>query len=170
MSDVQSAGHFDQAEYRSVAGSFATGVCVVSGCEPNGQVSGITINSFLSVSLEPVLVSWSLQNTSSQFDLWTKAQNFSISVLAADQRHLAERYAAKPSDPSWVGDFILSDRAVPRVRGALAYLECRHWSLYRAGDHTLIFGEVVALGGSERPLAQGKPLIYFGSEFGEIKR
>ncbi|GAD57972.1 NADH-FMN oxidoreductase [Brevundimonas abyssalis TAR-001] len=49
--------------YRRALGGFATGVCVVTADTADGPL-GITINSFTSVSLEPRLVLWCLDEGS----------------------------------------------------------------------------------------------------------
>ena len=140
MHDVLPATPLDTARFRRRRGQFPTRVCVVSATGPDGDIAGITVNSFVSVSLEPLLVCWSLGNDSSQFDLWTKVPEFAISILAHDQVALAKRYAARGSRELDEGDFEQSARRVPVIAGALGHIECRQWSLYAAGDHTMIFG------------------------------
>ena len=46
----------DKREFRDAMASFATGVTIVTAVDPNGELLGITANSFDSVSLEPPLV------------------------------------------------------------------------------------------------------------------
>ena len=155
------ADPFDTAAFRRLMGQFATGVCVVSATTPEGDLAGITVNSFVSVSLEPLLVSWCLQNSSSQFDLWSKTSDFAISILAQDQQELARRYATRGSSGLETGDFALTSTGFPVISGALGHLECRQWALYPAGDHTMIFGEVTRITQAEG----GKPLGFFGGAF-----
>lgn len=158
----------DKAAFRSLMGRFATGVCVVSARAPDGpageSIAGITVNSFVSVSLEPLLVAWSLGNASSQFELWTKTPDFAISILEQGQVELARRYAARGSRELDAADFELSNNGLPVVAGALGYLECRQWSLYPAGDHTMVFGEVIGM----QRAAHGGPLTFYGGAFGGI--
>ena len=61
----------DSRELRNALGRFATGVCVISTVTPEGEPLGITANSFSSVSLDPPLVLWSLQNNSDVFDAFS---------------------------------------------------------------------------------------------------
>ena len=91
MHDVRTADPLDTAAFRRLMGQFATGVCVVSAGTSEGKIAGITVNSFVSVSLDPLLVAWSLGNASSQFELWTTAPQFAISILAEEQGELARR-------------------------------------------------------------------------------
>ena len=168
MHDILPADRIEPAAFRRLAGQFATGVCVVAASAPaegsGGALAGITVNSFVSVSLEPLLVAWSLQNSSSQFALWSTAPDFTISILAEDQHEIARRYAARGSSALQASDFARTDRGLPVIAGALGHIECRQWSLYPAGDHTLVFGEVIGIAQT----GSGRPLGYFGGAFCRI--
>ncbi|MEM7689016.1 MAG: flavin reductase family protein [Pseudomonadota bacterium] len=168
LHDVLPADPLDTAAFRRLMGQYATGVCVVSAPATvdgmDNAIAGITVNSFVSVSLDPLLVAWSLGNASSQFDLWTKAPAFAISILAQDQQDLARRYAVRGSRELDRADFESTQNGLPVIAGALGYLECRHWSLYPAGDHTMVFGEVTGM----RQAANGRPLTFFGGAFGKV--
>lgn len=145
MRDTVSAAPVDQVAFRKVMGLFSTGVCVVSRVRRDGSPSGITANSFVSVSLEPTLICWSLQNDSSQFEAFAESPEFSISILSENQEELARRYASRGDIQMQPDDFAWTNGGLPVVGGALGHLECRHWSRYPAGDHTMIFGEVTAI-------------------------
>ncbi len=164
MRDVQQAETPGPLEFRQLMGLFTTGVCVVS-VEAGAQgVAAMTVNSFVSVSLDPMLVSWSLQNSASQFDLYTEADRFAVSILSEDQAELARRYAARGDTLLQPDDFVSSDNGLPVIAGALGHLECRHWSKFAAGDHTMIFGEVSGLS----PRGSGAPLGFFNGRFCSI--
>lgn len=158
----------DTDEFRRLMSLFATGVCIVSTAKPGGAPGGITVNSFVSVSLDPMLVCWSLQNNSSQFDLYANAENFAISILAEDQIDLARRYAARADTQHLDGDFEIAESGLPTVIDALAVIECKLWSVYPAGDHTMILGEVVRLGGGRHHDRPVTPLGFFNGKFCRI--
>jgi flavin reductase (DIM6/NTAB) family NADH-FMN oxidoreductase RutF len=168
LSDTDPADPAATAEFRRLMGLFTTGVCVVSAPAPGGGerggIMGMTVNSFVSVSLDPMLVCWSLQNSSSQFSGWLEAERFAISILAESQQAVARRYAARASSGLVASDFDWSEGGLPVVRGALARIECRHWASHPAGDHTMILGEVIAM---EAPEASdtSAPLGFFRGRF-----
>ncbi|MEM9312140.1 MAG: flavin reductase family protein [Pseudomonadota bacterium] len=164
MHDVLPSSPIDTAAFRRLMAQFATGVCVVSAEADDGRIVGITVNSFVSVSLEPLLVAWSLQNSSSQFDLWSQTQQFAISILAEGQQDLAQRHASRKRTDLDADEFSRSERGLPVIDGALGHLECRQWSLYPAGDHTLVFGEVMGI----HQTVAGRPLGFFGGAFCRI--
>ncbi|WP_299196444.1 flavin reductase family protein [uncultured Erythrobacter sp.] len=157
-----------QREFRRAMGLFTTGVCVIS--VPSGQqgVSAMTVNSFQSVSLDPMLVCWSIQNDASQFDLYNDCERFAVSILADDHAELARRYAARGDTLLRVDDFVQSDGGLPIIDGALCHFECRRWSEFVAGDHTIIFGEVTGMSASEANTPARAPLGFFNGTFCSI--
>jgi flavin reductase (DIM6/NTAB) family NADH-FMN oxidoreductase RutF len=173
LRDVMPANPVDTFEFRKLMSLFATGVCVVSvdtGDTGDTGVSGITVNSFVSVSLNPVLVCWNIQNSSSQFDLYTKAADFTVSILAEEHETQAQRYAARGNSQFVASDFGRTTRGLPIIAGAPGYLECRLWSLYPAGDSTMIFGEVTAMSAPRSGDDLAMPLGFFGGRFCRINR
>jgi len=66
--------------YRQALGSFATGVCVVTADSPLGPM-GLTINSFTSVSLEPRLLLWCIDERSERWPVFAAAERFAVHVL-----------------------------------------------------------------------------------------
>lgn len=150
--------------FRQAMGRFATGVAIVAFTRGDGSIGAMTINSLVSVSLDPMLVSWSLQNSSSQFGEFSGAPRFSFSILAADQQALARRYAARGDSAFNQRDFTTSPNGSPVIAGALAYLECTRWAVHPAGDHTLILGEVTAFAGASDQSALG----FFSGRFCRI--
>ena len=53
----------DTGDFRQALGQFATGVCLVTVDDPELGPLATTVNSFSSVSLDPPLVLWSIQNS-----------------------------------------------------------------------------------------------------------
>lgn len=150
-------------------GQFATGVCVVS-VEPadTRTVAAMTINSFVSVSLEPLLVCWSLHNSSSQFDLFARADRFAVSILASQHAELALRYAARADSGLRQEDFEQSARGLPVIAGAVGHFECRHFASHEAGDHTMILGEVTGMSSLPQDNGTQSPLGFFNGKFCSI--
>lgn len=144
----------DAEAFRQTMSLFATGVSVVSVLN-DGEPRGFTANSLVSVSLDPMLICWSIQNNSSQFALYSKAQEFAVSILGEAQAEIAARYATPGHSEQRARDFVRTENGLPVVANAIAAIHCRQWSLYPAGDHTMIFGEVtrVEANGTAAPLA-----------------
>ncbi len=151
--------------FRQLMGQFVTGVAVVSFPSAGGGISAMTINSFVSVSLDPMLISWSLQNSSSQHDDYAGAQRFAISILAEGQQVLARRYAARGDAALLPEDFVHGESGLPIIRGSLGHVACRRYAVHPAGDHTLILGEVTSMA---QAAPEGRPLVFFGGRFSAL--
>jgi flavin reductase (DIM6/NTAB) family NADH-FMN oxidoreductase RutF len=152
---------FSSQEFRTALGTFATGVTIVTARTANGDVVGLTANSFNSVSLDPPLVLWSLSQAAASLPAFREGSHYAIHVLAADQKPLAERFALKGAD-RWTGvSFTEGMGGAPLLAGACATFECYNRSRYEEGDHVIFVGEVERC--SWRPGAS--PLLFHGGRY-----
>jgi flavin reductase (DIM6/NTAB) family NADH-FMN oxidoreductase RutF len=152
---------FSSQEFRAALGMFATGVTIVTARTGDGQVIGLTANSFNSVSLDPPLVLWSLARAAASLPSFSAGSHYAINVLAADQKSLAERFALKGAD-RWSGvNFTEGIAGSPLLTGAAATFECFNRSRYEEGDHVIFVGEVERC--SWR--AGASPLLFHGGQF-----
>jgi flavin reductase (DIM6/NTAB) family NADH-FMN oxidoreductase RutF len=146
---------------RAALGRFATGVTIVTAKAGNGRLVGLTANSFNSVSLNPPLVLWSLSRAAASMATFAEGSHYAINVLAASQRELAERFAAKGVD-RWEGvQFTEGISGAPLLEGSVAVFECFNRSRYEEGDHVIFVGEVERC--AHR--MQVPPLLYHGGRF-----
>lgn len=154
----------DQRVFRDALGSFATGICVVTAMPEQGAPIGMTINSFSSVSLEPPLVLWSIQNVSECFGVFGTTDRFAISVLSKEQEALSQRYATK-ADHALLGEHYQPGRTgLPLIRNALTSFECRVWARYPGGDHLIIVGEVMDVQAEQ----SGPPLLFHQGRYAAL--
>ena len=86
---------FSSDEFREALGMFATGVTVVTARAADGTLVGLTANSFNSVSLTPPLVLWSLSRAAGSMPALSAGSHYTVNILAANQKALAERFATK---------------------------------------------------------------------------
>jgi flavin reductase (DIM6/NTAB) family NADH-FMN oxidoreductase RutF len=123
---------------------FPSGVCVVS-VELDGQRVATTIGSLVSLSLEPPLVGISVGRDSSSHEPIRRAGRFAASLLSGGQEEAARHFARSGVPPValWNGVDVRDGECGPLLEGALAWLECRTWAEYDAGDHTIFVGEVL---------------------------
>jgi flavin reductase (DIM6/NTAB) family NADH-FMN oxidoreductase RutF len=154
-------GAIDGRAFRDCVGEFATGVTVVT-TEHEGRVAGMTLNSFTSVSLDPLIVLVSLGHGSRTLELVQASRRFAISVLHRDQREVAIAFA-RPGAPfprehvrETYDDFLV-------VRGAAATHHCEVHDIVRAGDHDLVLGAVVGITHDG-----GEPLVFHRGRFGGL--
>lgn len=150
----------DSRDFRDALGQFTTGVCLVSVADADAGNLAMTVNSFASVSLEPPLVLWSIQNIAEYYAAFTGCERFGISVLSKSQESLSNRYARRDGHAIDPTHFTLDDHGVPLLRDALATFSCRRWDLYQGGDHQIIVGEVMAFASTK-----GEPLIFSSGRY-----
>src|SRR5262249_9120324 len=84
--------------FRQVMGNFATGITIVTTRDAKGKPYGLTVNSFTSVSLDPVLVLVCLDNKLSGLQSFKESKHFGISVLSEHQEDLSRMFAKKDSE------------------------------------------------------------------------
>ena len=136
---------FDSQRFRQVLGQVPTSVVVVTGFDSNGTPLGITIGSFVSVSLEPPLVGFLPGTSSRTWAAIAETGKFAINVLAADQAELCWRFA-KESDDRFAGvDWAPSSNGCPALAGAIVAVDCDLESNGIHGDHHFAVGRVTNL-------------------------
>ncbi len=134
---------FDTGQYRNALGNFATGVTVVTACNPDdGKLVGVTANSFNSVSVDPPLVLWSLDQGALSLKSFEAADHFIVNVLAADQVNLSQRFARRSEDKFRELEFDSGIGGAPLLSGCAASFECKKSFTYEGGDHLIFVGEV----------------------------
>src|SRR5712691_4337065 len=82
----------ERGHLRAMMGRFATGVSVVSA-RTGPFLAGMTANAIASVSIEPPLMLASVTHKSETHRAIIESHAFAVSVLAADQRDVAECFA-----------------------------------------------------------------------------
>ena len=155
----------DAQMFRQAWGKFATGVSVVTTIQPDGQVHGMTANSIMSLSLDPLLMIVCVGHGRNSYPLIKETGRFAISILGLDQEPIARYYARPPEERT--GDvnpsFTFTDDGSAIVDGCLASMDCHVVNEFTAGDHTLFVGEV-----DEIKVSSGEPLIFFEGRFGSL--
>src|SRR5260370_41956801 len=92
------AGQLDTWDLRQAVGAFTTGVTVVTTCDDVGTRYGLTPNSFASVSLEPPLGLFCVDQQAPSLEGLNRSRHFAINVLACDQEEIARRVARRAED------------------------------------------------------------------------
>lgn len=158
----------DSKKLRNSLGLFATGVMIASTSrldleEP--QFCGMTINSFASLSLDPPLVLFSIDNKSSNLEFFSKNDSFSLNILSDNQVNLAKAFATPKNEAKWqVESYYLGKMKNPIFHNSLAFFECQKHRVIKEGDHHIIIGKVIDFA----KINESKPLTYYNSDFSTI--
>jgi flavin reductase (DIM6/NTAB) family NADH-FMN oxidoreductase RutF len=133
--------------FRTVLGRLPTGVVVVAGGDPE-HPSALVVGSFMSVSLEPPLVAVCPAKVSTSWPAIEASGRFCANVLGEGQEKLAERFATSGGDKfAGVRWSPAPSTGSPLLEGVAAWIDCRIYERYEAGDHWLVLGEVLELSG-----------------------
>lgn len=155
---------FDGLELRNALGRFATGVCLITAVDEQQRALAMTANSFASVSLDPPLVLWSLQNNSEVYDAFAGPRHYAINVLSASQQDLSNQYARKGEHLLDTAHFRSGRHGAPIIHGALVSFECELEATHEGGDHLIIVGRVHDM----TPGAEDEPLLFFSGGYREL--
>ena len=147
---------------KNAFGRFATGIGVATCVDRNGKFVAITINSFTSVSLEPPLVLWCIENKASSYPAFAEADSYAVSILGAEQQPASDRFARFGSTPLSPDEVEIFETGAPLLKNRLAGFDCRITRRHAAGDHHILVGEVVHFSSRD-----GAPLVYFASRYVE---
>ena len=152
----------DSRLFRKAMGRFATGITVVSTLDQKTEeVKGITVNAFMSISLDPYLIAISIRNQSSMITHLNENDQFGVSVLGEDQEKYSKIFANQiKSDQAVEFDWIDNTPVLP---DALVQLVCEKESEVVAGDHTVYIAKVKKI-----VTRDGDPLIYYNGEYREL--
>jgi len=158
----------DPEQLRHAMRAWTTGVAIVTAAHA-GQRYGMTVNSFTSISLEPPLISVTLRQLTHTHELVEKSGEFAITILAAHQGSLSDRFAGKIPDITDRFEGVETGRLLidaPLIKGGMAYFNCRVVNTIPVGENTLFIAEVIAVQGE----GEGEPLVYHNRVFWKLMK
>ncbi|MFD9443917.1 flavin reductase family protein [Streptomyces sp. NPDC060006] len=153
------------ADFRAAMGRFPTGVTLLTQGSGADTVV-ITLNTLISVSLDPLLLLVSVKSAGRIRPRVAAAGSFAVNVLGRAQQELALEFCRPDRDEGHAA--MRRMRAVPGVTGnavmpaAEAYVECVLEHEHTAGDHTLLIGRVLEVVRHERT---PDPLLFHQGSF-----
>jgi len=156
----------DPEQLRHAMRAWTTGVAVVTA-EHDGHRYGMTVNSFNSISLDPPLISVALKQLTHTHELVEKSGEFSVTILASDQRELSDRFAGKFPEIHDRFDGLQTETLLipaPLIRAGIACFNCRVVNAIPVGENTLFVAEVIAVRGE----GDGNPLVYHNRVYWEL--
>lgn len=156
----------DPRAFRTACGKFATGVTVVTVRE-GLAARGMTANSFCSISLDPPLVSVSIDRGNRTHDLLGVGDRFAVNVLGRHQVDMSARYAGCQRGAHTKFDDVphqVSGHGLPLLDGAVAHFECQVASVLGVGDHSIFIGTVEQLQFNDKV----EPLVFYSGSYRDM--
>lgn len=144
---------------------FASHVTVATGALDTGELFGLTVTAFTSVSLEPPLVLICIRDESTAKDLFTKGKRFCVNILKQDQQSIAEKFSLSGEARRFEDlDFYIGRGGSPVIRGSLGFIDCKITNIIHKGDHTIFFGQAVDVEGED-----ARPLLYLNRKYVKLE-
>lgn len=147
--------------FRDAMGKFATGITVVTS-EYDGETIGMTVNAFMSISLEPKLIAISIDEKANMYNKLEQTWKFGVSILSEEQKDLSLIFAKQKEKDREIP--IVMQDGVPVIEGSMATLSCDIRQTTKAGDHRIFIAEV-----TEINIHDGlDPILYYGRKYRTI--
>ncbi len=156
-------------DFRGAMRDLAGGVSVVT-VGRGDEISGMTVTSVSSLSVEPATLIVSINRNASSWPLLKKHGVFGVNVLNVDHQGIAERFsgvgglsgAERFAGAEWIN--LVS--GVPLLSGALAAFDCAVDDVIERHSHAIVIGRVLDL-----RVASGSPaLVYWQRQYVELGR
>lgn len=148
----------DISKYKKVLSKYATGITVVTKKNKNSLITGITVNSFVSISLKPAYISWSLDKTASSYKKFNNLKFFNIHILSTKQTNVSNYFSSKNETKK--NSVIMKNL----LKYNLAELNCKTIKKINIGDHLFFVAKVLNF----KLKNEKKPLIYFASKYKKL--
>lgn len=142
---------------------WSAGVTVVAAAFEE-QYHGMTVNSFTSISLDPAVITISLQGSTRTHEIIIQSRAFGLTILSNEQAHISDLFAGRRPEVTdrfaeLKTEILLTGS--PLIVGGLSWLDCRVLQTVDVGLNTLFISEVVAA----RAGKAGDPLIYHNRKY-----
>jgi flavin reductase (DIM6/NTAB) family NADH-FMN oxidoreductase RutF len=157
------------AEFRGAMRHLTGGVSVITAGRGK-DISGMTVTSVTSLSIEPPTLLVSINRDASSFPLIKRIGAFGVNILNADQLDVAERFTGKGglkgADRFAGATWFRGVSGVPLLVGALAALDCEVEEIIERHSHAIVLGRVQDLRNSGRSAA----LAYWHGQYVAVDR
>ena len=154
---------FDPVAFRNTCGAFGTGVTIVT--TKLDQIEyGMTVNAFMSISLDPPLIAISVAKTAKILGQIRKSGRYAVSILKDSAEETALHFAGRSNDN--VQDPFRQLDGLPVVREACAVFTTHVDQAIEAGDHVIFIGRVSVL--QSHP--DTSPLMFHKGRFGRLQQ
>ena len=132
----------DPMQFRKVLGHYPTGVCAITAMDSEGNVAGMAVGSFTSVSLDPPLVAFLPDRSSTSWPKIARIGKFCVNVLSDKQLDICKRLASKEANKFEGLEYHLSQNGSPIIKDVVAWIDCDLERVDEAGDHYIVIGAV----------------------------
>ena len=144
------------SDFRNAMRQLTGGVSVITAGKGR-DISGMTVTSVSSLSVEPASLIVSLNRESSSWPLVKRYGFFGVNILTSDQIDIAERFTGKGglkgADRFAGAQWTTRASGVPLLAEALAAIDCEVEDVVERHSHAIVIGRVLDVAVSARTAA-----------------
>jgi flavin reductase (DIM6/NTAB) family NADH-FMN oxidoreductase RutF len=133
-------------EFRGAMRHLTGGVSVITVGQGK-DITGMTVTSVSSLSVDPPTLIVSINRESSSWPILKRQGFFGVNILAADQLDVAERFTGKGglkgADRFAGAQWTTRISGVPLLAGALAAIDCEVEDIVERHSHAIVIGRVL---------------------------
>ena len=167
--DISILSEVSADDFRGAMRRLTGGVSVITAGRGK-DISGMTVTSVTSLSVEPPARIVSVNREASSWPLIRRYGFFGVNILNADQIDVAERFTGKDGVKGAArfagADWFTRASGVPLLAGALAAIDCEVEEVVERYSHAIVIGRVLDLQLSPRTAA----LAYWQGQYLAIDR
>ena len=154
--DLMTETAVSSADFRGAMRHLTGGVSIITAGRGK-DITGMTVTSVTSLSVDPPTLLVSINRDASSFPLIRRYGAFGVNILAADQLDVAERFAGKGGlkgpDRFAGSQWVTSVSGVPLLVGALSSVDCEVEEIVERHSHGIVIGRVRDIKNSARTAA-----------------
>lgn len=162
--DSSATKSVSSADFRGAMRALAGGVSVITVGRGN-DISGMTVTSVSSLSIDPPTLIVSVNRQSSSWPLLQSHGVFGVNILTAEQLDVAERFSGKDGAKGAArfagAQWTTGSTGVPLLVGALAAVDCEVEEIIERHSHAIIIGRVLGVQTTEPKTA----LSYWNGQY-----
>jgi flavin reductase (DIM6/NTAB) family NADH-FMN oxidoreductase RutF len=167
--NIAIAHEVSSTDFRGAMRQLTGGVSVITAGRGK-DISGMTVTSVSSLSVEPAALIVSINREASSWPLVKRHGFFGVNILTSDHLDIAERFTGKgglKGAARFAGaEWVTRVSGVPLLVGALAAIDCEVEDIIERHSHAIVIGRVLDLQLSTRTAA----LAYWQGQYVAIDR
>lgn len=160
---VVTDGTILSTDYREIFGRLPTGVTAITGTTEEGHPLGFIVGTFQSLSMDPPLVAFSVDKSSSTWPWIRTLEQFTANILSTEQLPICRSLSRKGPDKFKELTYNTSPIGTPMFPDSTAWIHCNVLHEIVAGDHYVVVGAI-----TEMENGTGEALVFRGGKFGEF--
>ncbi|AHV92542.1 flavin reductase like domain protein [Bordetella holmesii ATCC 51541] len=153
-------------DFKAAMRALPAGISAISTGDGQ-QVAGMIVSSLTSISAEPPMVGFFVQQTSSARDALVRNGRFVANVLGEDHDDVIQAFLRQPQGEARFasGGWAMTEQGLPVLGDALASIECDIVCTEVLGTHDLIVGKI-----RKTTCRPAQPVINFNSATHRLSR